>query len=149
MKLYTITDKNLNVLKNLISNDAYFYEIKENAETFLKNLLNTNLIEKDTLKTNINDLDKDTLKITEVNFLLEEVKKQVKNGKEKTTIERENKVYAIFDKETNSYMQSFVVSNIIQAKRNLEVAKKNLKETCGNAEFIDKLELKELKDYDD
>lgn len=63
---------------------------------------------------------------------------------------RDNRIFAILDTETNSYMQSFIALNLIQAKRNLNIAKLNLKEQIkSNSEkdldFINKLKLVELK----
>lgn len=67
------------------------------------------------------------------------------------TIKRDNKVYAILDKETNSFMQSFIALNDIQANRNFNIAKLNLKEQIKNGsekdlKFIDNLELIQMKE---
>lgn len=63
---------------------------------------------------------------------------------------RDNRIFAILDTETNSYMQSFIALNLVQAKRNFNIAKLNLKEQIksGNEkdlEFINKLKLVELE----
>lgn len=63
---------------------------------------------------------------------------------------RDNRIFAILDTETNSYMQSFIALNLIQAKRNFNIAKLNLKEQIKSGsekdlDFINKLKLVELK----
>lgn len=63
---------------------------------------------------------------------------------------RDNRIFAILDTETNSYMQSFVALNLIQAKRNFNIAKLNLKEQIKSTnekdlKFIDNLKLVELE----
>ena len=63
---------------------------------------------------------------------------------------RDNRIFAILDTETNSYMQSFIALNLIQAKRNFNIAKLNLKEQIKSSsekdiDFINKLKLVELK----
>lgn len=63
---------------------------------------------------------------------------------------RDNRIFAILDTETNSYMQSFIALNLIQAKRNFNIAKLNLKEQIKSTnekdlEFINKLKLVELE----
>ena len=63
---------------------------------------------------------------------------------------RDNRIFAILDTETNSYMQSFIALNLIQAKRNFNIAKLNLKEQIKSKsekdiDFINKLKLVELK----
>lgn len=62
---------------------------------------------------------------------------------------RDNRIFAILDDETNSYMQSFIALNLVQAKRNFNIAKLNLKEQIKSnnkkdLEFINKLKLVEL-----
>lgn len=68
----------------------------------------------------------------------------------KASEKRDNRIFAILDTETNSYMQSFIALNLIQAQRNFNIAKLNLKEQIkGGSEkdidFINKLKLVELK----
>ena len=68
----------------------------------------------------------------------------------KASEKRDNRIFAILDPETNSYMQSFVALNLIQAKRNFNIAKLNLKEQIKSnnekdLDFINKLKLVELK----
>ena len=63
---------------------------------------------------------------------------------------RDNRIFAILDTETNSYMQSFIALNLIQAKRNFNIAKINLKEQIKSTnekdlKFIDSLKLVELE----
>ena len=63
---------------------------------------------------------------------------------------RDNRIFAILDTETNSYMQSFIALNLIQAKRNFNIAKINLKEQIKSTNekdlnFIDNLKLVELE----
>lgn len=63
---------------------------------------------------------------------------------------RDNRIFAILDTETNSYMQSFIALNLIQAKRNFNIAKLNIKEQIKSdnnedLKFIDNLKLVELK----
>lgn len=63
---------------------------------------------------------------------------------------RDNRIFAILDAETNSYMQSFIALNLIQAKRNFNIAKLNLKEQIKSTnekdlKFIDNLKLVELE----
>lgn len=68
----------------------------------------------------------------------------------KANQKRDNKIFAILDSETNSYMQSFIALNLIQAKRNFNIAKLNLKEQIKGGsdkdlDFINKLKLVEIK----
>lgn len=84
-----------------------------------------------------------------INEQIEEKKELKKlNEVSNVEIERPNMVYAIIDGETGDYVQAFVVSNKIQAQRNLDVAKVNLKKIYGeDSSFIEKLELKKLKEF--
>ena len=63
---------------------------------------------------------------------------------------RDNRIFAILDTETNSYMQSFIALNLVQAKRNFNIAKLNLKEQIKSnnekdLQFINNLKLVELE----
>lgn len=57
----------------------------------------------------------------------------------------DNEVYAIYDVDTNTYMSSFVVQNREVALRNFEFSKANLIKQCGDADFINKLELRKME----
>lgn len=63
----------------------------------------------------------------------------------------DNQVWAIYDPQTNTYMQSFVVVNEMIAKRNIDIAKANLKAQCKDEAWIDELKLvkMDLNNYDE